>query len=384
MSEGKKYQIKYSGDGLPSTKVRAIYDPIVQELANDFEINIEIITCHGNQSFIPPEMDYEKFYILVQMAPAHCKVAADTVVKVNMGDSKLTVIGGQTDTLKTVGEKPKDITVITDKDGKELAIVHDATLYFLNDFIHCHNQKELDNSIEMFKYVINEATKTPELLRALKSGTEEKGKRSLEVALKKQFTERLKKERIQLESASAIIDNYTQELTKASRKITSTQSIIEAIQKNLESIPLALDKKWVSTKKLEGGQLFESISFQRNSVKGITTPIFAMDKKIWYQMGRFEITLSFDGNVRIMSMWSERGPLYQHPHVNTDGRPCWGNLSGELPKRIGESEFDVAFVEIHTFLCHYSQEGGPYTNIDNWPKATTEQIEMLKSDKVKS
>jgi len=383
MSEGKKYQVKYSGDGTPSTKVRAIYDPLIQELANDFQIDIEIITCHGNRAYVPQEMDFEKFYILAQMSPDICEVSADTLKKITIGGKEITVSGGQTDTLKLAKPIPSGMTVVSDDNGQELACVYDATLYFLNDFIHCHNEKELENSMEMFKYVLNEATKTPELLRALKSGAEEKGKRSLESALKKQFAERLKKERIQLDSASKIIDNYTQELTKASRKVISTQAIIEAIQRNLEDIPAALDKKWASTKKLEGGHLFESVSFQKNSVKAITTPIFVKEKKLWYQMGKFEITLTFDGNVRIMSMWPERGPQQQHPHVNGDGRPCWGNLSGELPKRIAESEFDVAFVEIHTFLCHYSQEGGPYANISNWPQATPEQIEMLKSEKVK-
>ncbi|HUV84236.1 MAG TPA: hypothetical protein VMV86_00920, partial [Methanosarcinales archaeon] len=207
---------------------------------------------------------------------------------------------------------------------------------------------------------------------------EEKGKRALEAALKKQFKERLKKENVQLESAQKLIDNYTQELTKASRKITSTQSIITAIHENLKEIPKALDKKWEQTKRLEEGELFESVSFQRNSVKAITAPIWITEKKKTYQMGRFEITLEFGGNVRIMSLWPERGPAQQHPHVNTDGRPCWGNLSGELPKRIAESEFDVGFMIVHTFLSHYSQEGGPHAQIHNWPEATEEQIEALK------
>lgn len=380
----KKYQIKYNGDGMPSMNVKKVYDKAIQELADDFEIDIEVFTCHGNRGFMPQEMDFEKFYIFAQMAPEIFSVKNSTMDKLVFGDEEVKITGGQIDILSIIEPRPKDAQIICDSKGKEIAIVHDASLYFLSDFIHCASKEELDASIATFKYVMNEATKTPELLRALKSGAEEKGKRSLEAALKKQFTERLKKEKIKLESASKIIDNYTTELTKASRTIISTQSIIQAIQNNLEEIPGALEKKWESTKRLEGGNLFESISFQRNAVKGITTNIFVQEKKIWYQMGKFEITLEFGGNVRIMSMWPERGPVQQHPHVNTDGRPCWGNLSGELPKRIAESEFDVAFVEVHTFLCHYSQEGGPHANINNWPQATTEQVEGWQGKSVKS
>jgi len=379
----KKYSIKYSGDGMPSTKVKATYDPLLQDMADDFKIDVEVVTCHGERKFIPNDQDLDKLYIFVQMVPDTCVITTGEVTNMQLGENNIKITGGQIDTIKLMDPRPKDMSIITDSKGQELAIVYDACLYFLNDFIHCHSASELETSIQTFKYVVNEATKLPALIDALKSGPEEKGKRALEVALKKQFVERLKKEKIQLESASAIIDNYTQELTKASRKIISSQSIIEAIQANIDNVPAALEKKWSSTKKLEGGSLFTSVSFNRTSVKATTTPIFIKEKKIWYQMGCFEITLEFEGNVRIMSTWPGRGPAQQHPHVNADGRPCWGNLSGELPKRIAESEFDVAFVEIHTFLCHYSQEGGPYANISNWPQATAEQLEMLKADGVK-
>jgi len=233
----KKYQIKYSGDGSPSTKVRTVYDPLMSELANDFEIDIEIVTCHGQQGFMPQELDFNKFYIFAQMVPDTFTTKSGKINKLVFGDKEIEITGGQVDILSLTGAKPKDAMIISDSSGQEIAIVYEASIYILNDFIHCHNQKELDNSMETFKYIINEATKTPELISALKSGAEEKGRRALELALKKQFKERLKKEKIQLESAEKIIDNYTQELTKASRKIISTQSIIEVIQKNLEEIP---------------------------------------------------------------------------------------------------------------------------------------------------
>ena len=384
MSEKKKYQIKYSGDGTPSTKVKSSYDKLLQELANDFEIDIEVVTCHGKYDYIPAELDFEKFYIFAQLVPDVIAYKGKKLSKLMLGDKEVTVTGGQTDSMKIVGAMPKDATVINDSKGEALAIVYDASLYILNDFIHCHSKDELDNSLEIFKYIVNEATKTQELLKALKYGTEEKGRKSLEIALKKQYKERLKKEKVLLDSSEKLIDNYTQELTKASRKIISTQNIIKAIHSNLEDIPESLEKKWNSAKKLESTPIFESVSFQRNSVKAVTTEIFVTEKKVTYQMGKFEIVLEFNGNIRIMSMWPQRGPSQQHPHVSAEGRPCWGNLSGELPKRIAESEFDVAFVEIHTFLCHYSQEGGPYANINHWPQATAKQIAMLKADKVRT
>ncbi len=382
MAETKKFQVKYSGDGTPSTKVKTSYDKLIQELANDFEVDINVIVCHGKRDFIPAELDFDKFYIFGQMIPDNFAAGTTKVNEVVLGEKKVKISGGQTDTYLLKEPFPKDAKIVRDAKGTPMAIVHDASLYFLNDFIHCHNQAELSTSLEVFKYVMNEATKTPELLKALKSGAEEKGKRALKSTLEKQFKDRLKKENIQMESAAKLIDNYVRDITKAQRKIISTQKIIEAIRSNLDDIPTSLEKKWEQTKKLEGGSLYESISFQRNSVKGLTKPIFVKEKGSWYQMGCFEVTLAFDGNVSIFSTTTDRGVSQQHPHVNGDGKPCWGNLSGELPKRIAESEFDVAFVEIHTFLGHYSQEGGPYANISNWKKATKDQVDQLKAEKV--
>ena len=86
MSEGKKYQIKYSGDGVPSTKVKGEYDKILQEIADDFEIDIEVITCHGNPGFVPPELDFDKFYIFAQLAPETFKTKKSNFTEIDTGE----------------------------------------------------------------------------------------------------------------------------------------------------------------------------------------------------------------------------------------------------------------------------------------------------------
>ena len=372
MSKEKRNAI-WSGDEPPAGAVKKAYDTLIEPMAKDFDLDINLIVCHGRQDIVP-EMDFDKFYIFAMLAPEIVEVEKAKINELVFGGKKVKIEGGQSDILKIKGDKrPDSINVITDDKGTEIAIVHDASLYFLSDFPHCKNQAQLDTSLETFKYVVDQATKTEELFMALKAGAEEKGKRALQHALSKQFKDRLKKEESALTSAQGLYDKYTTNLTDAQRKIIATAAIIKAIKENIENVPPALAKKWASVKKLEGSKMYETISFQRSCVKGVTTPIYFEHSKKYYNFGRFEIVLSFDGNIKIHSLFKERGVAQDHPHVSS-GNPCWGNMNGEPQKRIAESEFDVAFVEIYAFLNHYSKEGGPYADISNWPTVNKEEF----------
>ena len=371
--------IQWSGDEPPAGAVKKAYDELLNPMAKDFDVDLSLIVCHGKRELVP-EMDFDKFYIFAMMAPDIVQTERGKIKELAIGGKKHPVDGGQSDILQLVGEVPKSVQVIEDEEGLPLALVHDASLYFLNDFVHCSKKEHLDRSIMTFKYVIDEATKTEELFRALKSGAEEKGKRALEHALSRQFKDRLKKEEAALSSAQSLYEKYTVNLTDAQRKIIATQAIIHAIKENIEHVPTALTKKWDSVKKLQGTRMYESISFQRSCVKGITTPIYVEWDKKWYFLGKFEVVLYFDGNIKIHSLFAERGVPQDHPHVSS-GNPCWGNMNGEPQKRIAESEFDVAFVEIYTFLNHYSREGGPYAQITHWPTVEKEEVDKAMGKK---
>lgn len=372
-----RHNVIWSGDEPPAGAVKKAYDELLEPMANDFDIDISMTVCHGKRELVP-EMDFDKFYIFGMMTPDIVDCERDKIQELTFGGNKVKIEGGQSDILKITGTIPDTIDVISDDNGVAIAMVYEASLYFLTDFCHCKNKEQLDKSLITFKYIVDQATKTDELFRALKAGAEDKGKRALQHALSKQFKDRLKKEESALSSALGLYDKYTVNLTDAQRKIIATQAIITAIKENIGSVPTALTKKWDATKKLEGSKMYESISFQRNCVKGTTVPIYIEEKKQWYRIGKFEIVLNFDGNIKINSLFHDRGVSQDHPHVS-GGNPCWGNMNGEPQKRIAESEFDVAFVEIYTFLCHYSQEGGPYANISHWPKVSKKEMEDEKA-----
>lgn len=379
-----KHNVVWSGDEPPAGAVKKTYDELLEPMAADFDVDINLVVCHGKKELIP-EMDFDKFYIFAMIVPESISVERDKLKELVIGGKKWNMDGGQADILKITSDLPKGTELIKDEAGTPIGVVHDASLYFLNDFPHCKSQEQLDRSIATFKYIVDQATKTDELFKALKAGAEEKGRRALEHALSKQFKDRLTKEESALTSAEGLYEKYITNLTDAQRKIIATKAIITAIQQNIDYVPEALDKKWDSVKKLEGTKMYESISFQRSCVKGITAPIYFEYEKKWYNFGKYEIVLSFDGNIRINSLFTDRGVAQDHPHVSS-GNPCWGNMNGEPQKRIAESEFDVAFVEIFTFLNHYSKDGGPYATIDRWPVVSEEEVQkhMKSYEKAKA
>lgn len=376
----KKYSVNWSGEEPPAAAVKKAYDEILVKMANDFEIDINFIICHGKREH-QPEMDFDKFYIFAMLTPEGVSSERDKFKTLTIGGKEWSMDSGQADYLRIKDGLPKKAITIEDEAGQTIAIVHDSSVYFLNDVPHCAKAEHLERSMTTFKYVIDQATKTDDLYRSLKAGAEEKGKRALEAALGSMFKERIRKEESQLDSAQKLYEQYITNMVQAQRKIITAQAIIVAIQNNLEDVPRALEKKWEATKKLSGSKMYESISFQKTCVKGVTTPIYIKEQGKWYSLGKFEVSLAFDGVIKILSLWKERGVSQDHPHVS-GGNPCWGNMSGEPQKRIAESEFDVAFVEIYTFLCHYSREGGPYSTIEHWPEVNeTEAKKAMERDR---
>ncbi len=148
-------------------------------------------------------------------------------------------------------------------------------------------------------------------------------------------------------------------------QILTGEKILEAIKFNLSDVPKALNKTWASIYKMADSELYEDISFMKTGLKAITTPITLKHDSKEYDMGKYEIKLLFNGTTQINSVGKRLADVYDHPHINK-GNPCWGNMSGTLPKLIGSSEYDVALVMIHTFLKSYDQNN-PFHGIDHWP-----------------
>lgn len=367
--------VTFEGDSV-SKQVQSYYSKNLSKLAANYDTDITLFNCHGRWDIVPKELNFDTFYIYVQLLPKVCEgIKKDKIDGYTIGGKELKFIKkeGTTDSQSC----PQGDTLsyaklgdgchpIVDEKGKTMAVVYDGALYFLNDFIHCRNKEELEISSTIFDYVMNYAVNKTDVLRYLKAGVEEKSKRALEAALKSQFTTRLDKEIIQLKAAKDTITQYEKGITEAVRKVTATEKIVEAIKTNMNDIPSALQKTWIEIDKMKNTDTYTTISFMRTGIKAITTPIIINYNKKKYKMGRYEVLLGFDGSTKIHALEKpENCGGTDHPHVSS-GNVCWGNFSGYIPKLIGSSQFDVALTQIYTFLCHYDA-ASPYRKLEDWP-----------------
>ncbi len=80
-----------------------------------------------------------------------------------------------------------------------------------------------------------------------------------------------------------------------------------------------------------------------------------------YEMGTFTLQISAD-TARI---WSDSGNRYPHPHVSSDGVPCWGNLGPHIAKLLGERNYAGLIAAIVEFLGSYNERDA-YRRIETW------------------
>ena len=355
--------VTFTGDQI-SKQVQAFYEKDLAKLSKEWDTDIVMCLCHGKYDVVPPEMSFDKMYIFIQLLPREFEGVKKHTIKSYKIDGKELIFPIKEDSTQKCPQgdtliyttAPERAEIIRDDDGVPIAAIYDGAIYILNDFIHCRSKEELEISHKIFKCIISH----------LKAGVEEKSKRSLEAALRVQFTTRLDKELIQFKAASDTITQYEKGISEAVRKMTATEKIVEAIRRNISDIPTALEKTWKSLIKMNNSKTYNAVSFTKTGIKAITTPIIVRYQNTDYDMGRFEVTLMFDGTCKIVNLDHKIGNN-DHPHIN-NGQVCWGNFAGYIPKLIGASEFDVALVQIYTFLCHYDQNS-PYSTIDHWPVA---------------
>ncbi len=79
-----------------------------------------------------------------------------------------------------------------------------------------------------------------------------------------------------------------------------------------------------------------------------TVPILTEYGGRWYRLGRFQLELHFNGDVRIVNLTDRIGP-YDHPHIH-QGRPCLGNVREGIAKHLGEFQFVPATEVLIDFL----------------------------------
>ena len=115
------------------------------------------------------------------------------------------------------------------------------------------------------------------------------------------------------------------------------------------------------------GKGLRVLRVENSILKATTAPVEIQWDGVTYRMGSFEIHVPLaTGRVTIHP---EEGCTHVegffHPHVNSDGIPCLGNIGGTLAQLIGERHFAQVLTLLLEFLRSYNPDN-PYIRLERW------------------
>jgi hypothetical protein len=100
-----------------------------------------------------------------------------------------------------------------------------------------------------------------------------------------------------------------------------------------------------------------------------TAPILVEHEGRCYRLGRFQVSLHFNGDVHIRNLTDRVGP-YDHPHIH-QGRPYLGSVREGIAKLLGEFQF-VAAAEVLVDFLHTVNPADWRLEVIRWPEAGRE------------
>jgi hypothetical protein len=105
----------------------------------------------------------------------------------------------------------------------------------------------------------------------------------------------------------------------------------------------------------------ESFDVEDGQLTAHLAPLTLEYEDVEYDMGRYLIQIGND-TVRI---YADKGLRYPHPHVSSDGVPCWGNLGPAMARLLGERQYAGLLAAVVEFLHSYNPRDA-YRYIEHW------------------
>jgi hypothetical protein len=116
---------------------------------------------------------------------------------------------------------------------------------------------------------------------------------------------------------------------------------------------------------LAAGQYDSIKANDDGSITAVTSPITIEYDNFRFPVGRYQISIDSKGELKIEALDEHPNADHPHPHVATDGRPCLGNIAGDIPKMLGSMRVAEALQVLYEFLCEYNPDN-PYEKISSF------------------
>lgn len=142
------------------------------------------------------------------------------------------------------------------------------------------------------------------------------------------------------------------------------QQELELLEKQIEkkTDPIVAQQAEGILALIANGQYEEITPSKEGSLFARTSNILIEHNDWVFELARYEINIDATGKVSIFSADGTEADGYPHPHVDSNGRPCWGNIGPDLAKAIGRMRVAEALELLYEFLASYNHDG-PFVRI---------------------
>jgi hypothetical protein len=240
--------------------------------------------------------------------------------------------------------------------GVPLAVVFAHYVVFLVDF----TQASGDGAQAVLRHVIEQAVGLLDLTAA--RALQEQRLAELEAVLAPWFREAVKHEQFELEGRIGRLKNS---LTEAARILVDGERELPVLEGELTFLRTwaaeprdgRVEAEVARLKQLVQGGFYREISVRSDAICGRTHPIVIDHDGYEFAVGTYEVTVAPTGSVRIQNLAQPPEASHPHPHVGSEGTPCWGSAYADVLRAQGRLQVASVLALAHSLLSSYNRPG---------------------------
>ena len=186
-----------------------------------------------------------------------------------------------------------------------------------------------------------------------------KNKENFSLIFNKALDCNIDKNKIKIKELMKRISDSQKKLEKAKRSYKLLSKLYQNSDMREDSIR--------SFEVMEKDKRINKIKVKNNLIYVFTNNIKIDLKKAGiFDIGRYEIVYNLlDGDIRVFNRKKMDG--CQHPHINSDGLPCWGNMSTTVPKLLAKLDL-VGLTNIVLKYLESYRDGGTHVKMFDFIK----------------
>jgi hypothetical protein len=162
-------------------------------------------------------------------------------------------------------------------------------------------------------------------------------------------------------------EDYYRRLVQAERDMPVLRTELDALQQNAKNTEDGAVKKQAADlcTLISSGQ-YEEIKPQPDGGLSARTSAITIWHDDWeFSLGCYDIKVDCHGKVTIRSADGTDAQGYPHPHIDSSGKPCLGNIAPDLARAIGRMRIAEALSLLHEFLTSYNPDN-PYIKLSRF------------------